>query len=267
MESFFEPLGDATPGRESRWLATAHTAGPWDAGAQHGGPPSALLARAIERTDPREDTMVARVTVEILGPIPVGELTLTSRVARPGRRVELVEAALSAGGREVARASGWRIARTGSGPDQKPPPLPPPIPDATGPIELGDWGQGGYLAAVDWRLLGGPDAGTFVRPGPGAAWTRLLVTLVADEEASPLQRVVAVADSGNGLSGELPVAGWHFINPELTVHVHREAVGEWVLLDARTDLSAGGVGLATSVLSDQRGPVGVGAQALLVAPR
>jgi hypothetical protein len=79
--------------------------------------------------------------------------------------------------------------------------------------------------------------------------------------------VLAVADSGNGLSSELDVAQWLFINPELTVHLHREAVGEWVCLDAQTAISAGGAGLATSVLSDTQGRIGVGAQSLLVSRR
>jgi hypothetical protein len=90
---------------------------------------------------------------------------------------------------------------------------------------------------------------------------------VPDEPVSPLTRVLAVADSGNGLSSELDVATWHFINPELTVHLHREVVGEWVCVAATTAISEGGAGLATTVLSDLDGPVGVGAQSLLVAPR
>ena len=88
-----------------------------------------------------------------------------------------------------------------------------------------------------------------------------------DEELSPLQRVLAVADSGNGLSSELDLRVWHFINPELTVHLHREAVGEWVCVQAQTAISTGGAGLATTVLHDLSGPLGVGAQSLLVAPR
>jgi hypothetical protein len=93
------------------------------------------------------------------------------------------------------------------------------------------------------------------------------VPLVPGEEPSPLQRLLVVADSGHGISSELNMQKWHFINPELTVHLHREAVGEWVCLDASTTISPGGTGLATSVLSDQQGPVAVGAQSLLVAPR
>lgn len=256
--SFFEPLtGDGT-----RWRATDHTAGPWDPGAQHGGPPSALLARAIERCAPREDLRIARVTVEILGVVPVGELTLSARVVRPGRSVELVEAVLTASGRDCARAYAWRVRRTeGVQVDSRAAAV-PPLP-GTAAEELGEGWSGGYLRAVEWRFV----RGRFDRPGPAAAWTRLRVGVVPDEEPSPLQRVLAVADSGNGLSSELDLTQWYFINPELTVHAHREAAGEWVCLDATTTISDGGSGLATSVLSDLQGPVAVGAQTLLVAPR
>jgi hypothetical protein len=87
-DPFFLPLGDY------RWLATVHTTGPWEARFQRGGPSSALLARAIEQCSPREDMLIARITVDILAAIPVGELAVRSRVLRPGRSVELVEAAL-----------------------------------------------------------------------------------------------------------------------------------------------------------------------------
>jgi hypothetical protein len=91
--------------------------------------------------------------------------------------------------------------------------------------------------------------------------------LVPDEEPGPLERVLAVADSGNGVSSALDIRRWQFINPELTVHLHREAAGEWICLDAQTVISTGGAGLATSVLSDLDGQIGVGAQSLLVTSR
>lgn len=254
-EAFYVPLG---PGR---WRATALTGGPWDARAQHGGPPSALLGREIERTSGRDDLVTARVTVELLGPVPVGDLELVSRVTRPGRSVELVQAVLSAGGRDVARAEAWRILRTTES-VPSPDPAPPPLPDSAPPLVLGDW-LDGYLSAVEWRFA----AGGFAIPGPSTAWARLRFPLVPDEPPTPLVRVLATADCGNGLSSELPIADWHFINPELTVHLHREAVGEWVCIDARTAVSAGGAGLATTVIADRDGPVGIGAQSLLVAPR
>jgi hypothetical protein len=259
-EAFYLPLG-SVDGAE-RWQATVHTTGPWDPRAQHGGPPSALLGRAVERCAPREDVMVARMTVELLGAVPVGELEVRSRVSRPGRSVELVEAVMSAGGRDVARAQAWRVRRTQGASVPARHKAPPPLPAEAAQTAPEGWIDG-YLSAVEWRFA----AGRLGEPGPATAWTRLKHPLVPGEQPSPLQRVLAVADSGNGISSELEVAGWYFINPELTVHLHREAVGEWVCLDAQTTVSPGGVGLATSVLSDAGGPVGVGAQSLLVTPR
>jgi hypothetical protein len=206
--------------------------------------------------------IIARFTCEILGPIPVGEIDVRARLARPGRSVELLEAVARAGGRDVARASAWRVLRAASSSVPARQAYPPDVPAHISAESAAGWG-GGYLAAVEWRFV----AGGLGRPGPATAWTRLRWPLVPDEEPSPLERVLAIADSGSGISGELDFGRWHFINPELTVHLHRAASGEWICLDATTVITAGGAGLATSVLSDRDGPVGVGAQALLIAPR
>ena len=117
--------------------------------------------------------------------------------------------------------------------------------------------------AVEWRWV----RGGWTDRGPATVWTRTRIAVVAGEEPTPRQRVMVVADSGNGASNVLDWARYLFINTELTVHFLREPVGEWVLLDARTELAEGGAGLATSVLSDRSGPVARGAQALLVARR
>lgn len=250
VSAYYERI-DAT-----RFRSTPLCVGPWGADDQHGGPPSALLAGALEATEPRPDMMLARVTVEILGPVKVADLEVETRVTRPGRRVERLEGTLTQAGRTVLAASAWRIARTTLA--TEPPPPPPPVPDVRD-LE----GNSGYFASIEWA----PVSGRFGEPGPCTIWTRLRGEVVAGEPPSPLQRVMAVADSGNGVSQVFPLAETLFINPELTVHLHREMAGEWVLLDAETLVSAGGVGLATSVLSDTEGPIGRGAQSLLMARR
>jgi hypothetical protein len=255
-DSFYVPLGD------DLWRATPHTTGPWDTGTQHGGPPSALLGRAMQRCEPRAEMMITRFTCEILRAIPVSDISVQVRLARPGHSVELLEATMSADGLQVARAAAWRVRRTGSPPVEPRLPSPPGLPDEPPTLPPAGWTDG-YISAIEWRRV----RGSLGAPGPATLWARMRYPLVPDEEPTPLERVLAIADSGNGASWELDMNRWLFINPELTVHLHREAVGEWICLDAQTAISTGGAGLATSVLSDLDGPVGVGAQSLLIAPR
>lgn len=255
--TFYLPLGG------NRYRATENTSGPWDPRLQHAGPPAALLGRALQRVEPRRPEMfLSRLTFEILHAVPVGEVEVEARVTRPGKGVELLEASLRSGGREVMRAAAWRVLRAPEDAPQMPTPyeLPPmPADEKPMPPQL----ESGYLHAVEWR----PVRGFFGDPGPAAAWTRLRGPLVEGEEPSGLERVLAVADSGNGISGVLDMAEWWFINPEMTLHVEREASGEWILLDAATAIHPGGAGLATSTLSDASGVVARGAQTLLVRRR
>jgi hypothetical protein len=204
----------------------------------------------------------ARFTCEILGAIPVGELEVRARVARPGRSVELVEAAMSSGGRDVASARAWRVLRAQSPSVPASAAPPPELPDAATERTPRGWVDG-YLSAIEWR----PVKGDFASPGPANVWARLRYPLVPGEETGPLERVLTVADSGNGLSSQLDIAQWQFINPELTVHLHRDAAGEWTYMEALSTISAGGAGLATTALADRDGPLGTGAQALLVTRR
>src|SRR5438046_3466790 len=96
-EALFVPEGE-------RFLPTELCRGPWSPDAQHGGPPAALMARAAERFEGGEEMAVARLTVELLSPVPLVPLTVAARWARPGRKVQIVEASLRAGGGGVARA-------------------------------------------------------------------------------------------------------------------------------------------------------------------
>lgn len=257
MDAFYESLGDG------RYASTEHTNGPWGPGMQHMGPPSALLARALEGLPGHDDGTIARLTVEILGAVPVAELHVEASVERPGRSVQMLTATMSADGRPVALARAWRIATSDSTPVSVTHAQPLPPPDNAPEFGRPDGWHPGYVDAIEWRSI----RGGLHESGPATVWARQRVDLVQGEEPTPLQRLCTIADSGNGVSGSLNPTEWLFINSELTVHVHRMPDGEWIGLDAATTIGPRGVGIANSVLHDVHGPVGTGAQALLVRPR
>jgi Thioesterase-like superfamily len=256
--TFFEPAGTDS------FVATPATAGPWSAHSQHGGPPSALAARALELHEPDEGQRLARVTVDILRPVPVGKITVRARTVRPGRRVALLEAVLEADGREVLQVRGWRMAvPADQGPSTPAGPPPPPIPGEQPPPVFPGGHTAGYLEAVDWRYV----AGGFDTPGPASVWARPRIPLIPGEEASPMCRALLLADSGSGVSAALNPVQFLFINVDLTLILPRDPVGEWLLLDAVTTIEGRGTGLAETSVSDVRGRCGTAVQTLLVAPR
>jgi hypothetical protein len=208
---------------------------------------------------------VVRLSFEFLRAVPLAPVDIEARVVRPGRRLQLAAASVRSGGDEVLRATATLLRRGDVELPEAPqadPPLPPPESGRAGRWFGGDEQEGFHLTGMDLRFVAG-DWGQ----GPATGWFRLAMPLVAGEEPTPLQRAVAAADFGNGLSRALDFATHLFVNTDLTVHLHREPEGEWVGLDARTDLDRSGAGQAVSVLHDERGRIGVAAQSLYVDAR
>jgi hypothetical protein len=260
--SFYRSEGISDDGSE-RFEPLPTTAGPWAPDAQHGGPPAALLARAVERLDEAEGRVIGRFTMELWGPVPVAPLITRARVVRPGRSVALAESELYdvTRARIVATARAWLFPASPDGPagDDQPPGH--TAADGVGQPRPEGW-HGGYLDAIEWRWI----KGGVGESGPGVVWMRP-PDLVDGEPISPVQRLLACVDSASGASASLDLRTWGFLNTELTVHVLRPPVGDWVCLDAVTTFGGGAVGLATSDVYDEDGLVARSAQALLVAPR
>jgi Thioesterase-like superfamily len=252
-EAFFVRDGDA-------FVPTSATRGPWDPDAQHAGPPAALLGRAIERCEPRDGLLVGRITCEILGPVPLEPLTVEASVVRPGRSVEMLEASLAGPAGELMRARAWRLRAGELRLDATDPA--PPGPEHGSPGDFFPTGQDvGYHTAMEYRFV----SGAFLEPGPATVWMRMRVPLVEGEQPTPLQRVLVAADSGNGVSAALDWRQYLFINTDLSVHLLRPLVGDWVCLDAVTHLDR--LGLSDTALWDERGRIGRAAQTLLVRRR
>jgi hypothetical protein len=248
----------------ARYVPTQLARGPWSPDALHGGAPGALFATVCEQFDPGPASFVARLTVELLRPVPMAPLELRIRTIRPGKKVQWIEAALVDGEeREMARATALRIRgddvdTTGA---VHPDVTAPPPPDSADAHRF-PFGEGlvGFWNVHDVRLV----RGSWMAPGPGIAWFRLKCPVVAGEPISPIARVAAAADFGSGVASPVRTTNAAAINPELTVHVHRHPVGEWVCLESGAWAQPHGVGMAESRLHDENGVIGRGVQSLLV---
>jgi hypothetical protein len=299
-ESIFTVDGDL-------FTPTEHARGPWDPRALHGGAPAALIAATFERMQPGAELPFARLSFEFLRPVPMAPLKLSTRISRPGRRVQALEAELSAGDVTVCRATALRLV-----------PSPDELPDlALAQVEvarpraiaaasdgelvhfaLDDMERKSFAAtAMEMRFLRGkplvgglPEHDTVHQPetpggevtaaepseqsaaghvpgGAATVWMRLRHPLLPNESLTPLARVAATSDFGNGVATVLPFDDYLFINADLTISFDRRPQGEWIALDARTLLHPGGIGWSESVLHDELGPVGRATQALVVQRR
>jgi hypothetical protein len=247
-----------------RFIPSASARGPWSARHQHGGPPAALLARAFAR-EVGPVVQIARLTFDFLRPVPIGPLSVATRVVRAGTKVQrLAGSVLADDGAAVIEATclAMRIA-----PDSvavPPAGLSGPAPPAeSAPFALPFMsGDEGYHLAMEWRLA----SGAWGR-GPTAVWLRPRVPLVAGEPPSPLECLVVAADSASGVAVIVDPADVTFVNGDLTIALHRSPVSEWTCLDASTTGERHGIGLARARLWDTSGLVGRSLQTLLLEPR
>lgn len=240
--------------------------GPWHPELQHGGPPNALLVHLAEllaaAAAGRTDLIAVRLAAEFVGPVPVQPLTAAARVDRLSRTAVLVTASLRTAAEPVRtclQSRIWLLA-----PGELPPRTAPNGHRADGaphPETLPELGFGNfpYARHLDWRLA----SGTGRAPGPAAAWISARVPLLPGQQYSPLQRTALFADSASGISAELDWQDWSFANVDLDLHLFAPPAGEWLLVDAVTELGAG-VAMTRCSLSDRDGPVGAGLQTLLV---
>lgn len=255
MDAFYIAEGD-------HFISTINTTGPWHPKLQHAGPPSALLGRALEME--AEELQLVRFSVDLLKPVPVAALKIELDVVTPGGRRQVIEARLFTvdGEQLVARAQGLFLRQldislplmtTHDG-------IPPVLPEDSEAFEFGFFKtEVGYHTAMELRRASGA-------PGTGKTqmWMRQRVALVAGEQPSPLQRLLTVADSGNGVSMAVNKDHYSFANPDLTVNMRRPPQGEWLCLDAHTHFQGNGLGMAESRLWDEQGVVANGTQNLLL---
>lgn len=242
------------------YLPTVHTQGAWAADQQHMAPVSGLLTAAIEACQPRDDLMISRVSFDILGVITMDATEVETRVIRPGRTIELVEAELRVAGRAVVRATAWRLAVSDTSAIAGSAVEPMPGPDEGLAWTGASLWDGGYIRGLEFRALPGWE------PGRGRVWLRTTTGLIEGEPSSALSRYIGLVDTANGIAARCDPTTLLFPNTDLTIHLVRRPVGEWVGLDTTVTFGADGVGLTATVLHDVDGPIGRAAQTLTLRP-
>ena len=245
--------------------AQACSAGPWDPSMQHGGAPASLIAWAVERMPVREPMQVARMTFDLLRPIPVAPLEIKIDIQREGRKIQVCNVTLLHEGVACVRATVLKVRQAELE-------LPEHIVDEQVILPGPEQGRETKIRFTNYEQFAGGVTlravrGSFGEPGPAAFWFRAEHPIVAGEAISPLMRAAMTGDFCNGISSALNFKEWTFINADLTVSLSRYPVGEWILLDAQTWVGDHGAGLAFAKLGDERGYFGRAIQSLVIERR
>jgi hypothetical protein len=252
---YFERTGPVT------FRPTEHVGGAWNTAEQHIAPAFGVLVHAIEQDAARrrdDGLVLSRISYDILGVLPIEEVEVAVRLLRPGRSIDLVEAVLSHAGRPAVLARAWllRCGDTGrlAGGGLEPMPAPSEMP-AWDPTTV--W-PGGFIASAEVRRLQ-------QAPGRARYWVRTDVPLL-DEPVSRTAAAAGLFDIANGMTVRADPRQVAFPNVDLTAHLFRQPEPGWLGFDTTVSFGPTGLGLTSTVLHDEAGPIGTVAQTLTVRP-
>lgn len=240
--------------RDSDYIPTGVGFSPWNNQAQNGVALAGLAAHLLDQVPSLAPMHPARIQIDLLGAVPMKPLRPHIRIVREGTRIQNVELELRHADRAWVRATMLRV-RTVETPEISSPPthaFPEEPPSAIGRLAFIE----GHRCRGSWN-----------QTGPGAMWLRTRIGVVEGQALCPLELLVMAADFGTGTAPLLPRTQWNMANVELSLHLTRQPVGEWILLDAISESSGNGIGLNHVRLGDRHGMMGFSHQTLFLEPR
>lgn len=257
-----------------RFVCTEHAHGAWGS-FQHGAPPAALLTRALERGPGASAGMrTTRIAIDLLGQVPYTEVRTRSWISRPGRQIQKIEAEILAEDRNgnwraVAAGSAWQMSTMDTSEVERAFDRSIPGPEECNDevVPLKQW-PGGFIESVEARS--GEDASPdhYNSPGTRIHWVRTPYPIVEGEQQTPIEYLMQVTDTANGIGATLDYSQWAFMNTDLVVHIHRQPnPNGWIGISARGSIGPDGIGMTSAELYDERGPIGRSMQTLLVRPQ
>lgn len=245
-------------------ITSPHAAGPWSPDMQHGSAPSGLVTWAAEAIPTPVPMQIARLTIDLMRPVPLAPLAIETEVLRQGRKIQLCEVRLKADDVLVVRATVLKIR---SEVQELPPGIADAPIDVPGPeqsrVEPADFSSSPFVSGMSLRAA----RGGFAHPGSSAIWYRVDRPLVEGAPVSQVMRAVVASDFSNATSVALDFKHWTFLNADLTISLSRQPVGDWILLDGECNIGPDGAGLAMARLGDERGYFGRAVQSLVIERR
>lgn len=239
--------------------------GPWSPDQQHGSAPASLVAHVAEKIPVPQPMRVARITLDLLRPVPIAPLEISTEVLREGRKIQVCAVNLKANGTEVVRATVLKVRALDVDLPATAAVAPPtlPLPKESGFENPMTNRSSPFVSGISMQEV----KGAFVKPGPAAVWVRGDRPIIEGEPITPLMRAAIAADFCNGLSSVLDFTKWTFVNGDLTISLARMPVGDWILLDAESWIGPHGAGIAFGSLADSQGYFGRSVQSLVIEPR
>lgn len=241
--------------------ATEHTGGAWSVSEQHIAPAMGLLTHVIELDCARRDIgfKIGRLAFDILGVIPIDAVQTEVRSLRSGRTIELVEATMLHNGRPALKARAWLVKPNDTRPIEGNTIRPIPGRETMQPWDATTVWPGGFIATIDVRRAS-------EGPGRAAYWARANYPLLDGEPVSPLARFASLFDIANGMAVRAAPTEVAFPNLDLTAHLFAAPRGDWLGFDTSVSFGAEGIGLTSSTIYDEAGPIGTLAQMLTLRP-
>ncbi len=255
-----ERRSDSNGAQVARYRPTENTQGAWNKNEQHMAPATGVICAELEKFNPNPHLRIARISLDILGMIYLDEFTITTRLIRPGKTIELLESVFEAKGRTCIVARTWRMVTEDTsevaGLEDQPMPSHKSLPHWKG---MSLW-EGGYIRSVSKNIKV-----VERRPGKGKVWITNNLKMIAGEKTSPFVKLMGMVDTMNGVvvRQESPFR-YMFPNVDLQLHLYRLPIGFWLGLEVEQQYGKDGIGLTSAVLHDENGPFGRAEQILTI---
>ncbi|WP_151640865.1 thioesterase family protein [Corynebacterium sp. 11A] len=247
----------------TEFVATELTAGAWNPQEIHIAPALGLLTHILQEDfaarRPGDTLDLSRISFDILGTAPIGEVRVDTEVIRPGRTIELVQARLIIAERPVVIARGWFSAAFDTGSIES-----TALKRMPSRYVIPSWN---FLEAWEGAFVDSVDAHrTVLSPGHAQGWLSSRTPLLEGVEVSPLVKLMTVMDIVNGLVLKHNPKEVAYPNIDLSIHLFRSPEGHWFGADTTMSIGPAGHGLTHTHLHDEKGPIGVLSQTLTVRP-